>query len=187
MVTVESSFIGDFKLGDNICHNLSIAEVLYDTFEQSDDHDRRLLCKPIIVLLASIVEAVLHDFHKPVKTFTIEGVKNLTADAIDYIRLAEIDDFAKYIDSAKKQKLFGEADKAFYERMHDVRKLRNRVHIQNEKKYTPRNEYDAFTPEAKLLTEQVLEKTLRTLAANFARDHDYVAEFVLPWNAHFAN
>jgi hypothetical protein len=185
MITIESKFIGDFKLGDNICHNLNVAEVLYDKFEDSDADDRRLLCKPIIVLLASIVEAVLYDFHKRVKTLTIEGVKNLTADAIDYIRFAEIDDFAKYIDSARKQKLFGHADKALYERMHDVRKLRNRVHIQNEKKYVPRDEYDAFTLEAKLLTEQVVEKTLRTLATNFARDHDYVSEFVLPWNAHF--
>jgi len=185
MVTIESKFIGDFKLGDNICHNLKIADVLYDRFEDSDADDRRLLCKPIIVLLASVIEAVLYDFHKRVKTFTIEGVKNLTVDAIDYIRLAAIDDFAKYIDSAKKQKLFGGADSPFYVQMHDIRKLRNRVHIQNERKYTPRDEFNAFTIEAKVLTERVLEKTLTTLAANFARDQDFVEDFILPWNAHF--
>lgn len=185
MIAIESKFIGDFKIGDNISYNLNVVEVLYDKFDDSEADDRRLLCKPIVMLLASVTEAVLYDFHKRVKTFTIEGVKNLTVDAIDHIRLAKIDDFAKYIDSARKQKLFGDADSAFYGRMHDVRNLRNRIHIQNEKKYLPRDEFNAFTLEAKILAEQVAEKTLKVLASNFARDHDHVAVFWLPWEAHF--
>jgi hypothetical protein len=185
MVTIESKLIGDFKIGDNINYNLEVLALLYDRFNSGNQQQRRLLCKPIIVLLASIVEAVLYDFHKRVKLFTIEGVQNLAAEAINHIRAAKIDDFAKYIDSAKKQKLFGEANIAFYERMHDVRRLRNRIHIQNEKNDHPRDERDVFTADKKVLAEQVLEKTLRVLASDFARDKDHVAAFRLPWNAHY--
>jgi hypothetical protein len=185
MIAIESKFIGNFKLGDNVCYNLDIISVLYNRFEGSKPSDRLLLCKPIVLILASIVEAVLYDFHKRVRTFTVEGVKNLALDAVNHIRLASIDDFAKYIDSARKQRLFGDADMTFYERMHDLRKLRNRIHIQNENTYAPRDESDAFDIEAKVLAEQVVEKTIRVLASNFARDHDYVAEFRLPWSSHF--
>ena len=66
MVTIESKFIGDFKIGDNINCNLEILALLYDRFNGGDQQQRRLLCKPIVVLLASIVEAVLYDFHKRV-------------------------------------------------------------------------------------------------------------------------
>jgi hypothetical protein len=185
MVTIESKFIGDFKLGDNINRNLEILELLYNQFDGSDDDDRRLLCKPIILLLASIVEAVLYDLHTRIKLFTREGVQNLTTSAINYIRLAKIDDFAKYIDSAKKHNLFDDADKSFYEQMHEIRRLRNRIHIQNEKKDLPRDEYQAFTTDKKRLTERVLEKTLLTLADKFSRDQDHVESFSLPWDTHF--
>jgi len=184
MVTIESKFIGDFKVGDNI-YNLELLALLYDCFSGGNQQQQRLLCKPIIVLLASIVEAVLYDFHKRVKLFTIEGVQNLAAEAINHIRATKIDDFAKYIDSAKKQKLFGKANAAFYERMHDIRRLRNRIHIHNDKNDPPRDERNAFTIDNKVLAEQVLEKTLRVLASDFARDKDHVAHFRLPWNAHF--
>jgi len=185
MVTIQSKFIGDFKLGDNVCYNLDVVGVLYRRFNLAEGAERRLLCKPIIVLLASVVEAALYDFHKRVKLFTVEGVKNLTTETINYIRGAKIDDFAKYIDSAKRQKLFGSADDEFYEKMHDLRKLRNRIHIQNEKNAAPRDERNAFTPEAKRRAEQVVEKTLKTLSAKFSRDHDQVGDFILPWTAHF--
>jgi hypothetical protein len=185
MVKIKSKFIGDFKIGDNINYNLEILALLYDRFNNGDQKQRRLLCKPIIVLLASILEAALYDFHKRVRLFTFEGVQNLTVETINYIRASKIDDFEKYIESSKKQKLFGKSNEAFYERMHDVRRLRNRIHIQNKKNELPRDDRDVFTSPKKVLTEQVLEKTLRVLASDFARDKDYVAEFTLPWNAHY--
>jgi hypothetical protein len=80
MVTIESKFIGDFKVGDNINYNLEVLAVLYNRFNNAGPAQRRLLCKPIIILLAAIVEAALYDFHKRVKFFTIEGAANLTAE-----------------------------------------------------------------------------------------------------------
>jgi hypothetical protein len=79
-----------------------------------------LLCKPIILLLVSIIEAVLHDLHRRIKTFTIEGVQNLATSAGDYIRLKKIDEFEKYIASAKKHDLFNLADSGFYQQLDEL-------------------------------------------------------------------
>jgi hypothetical protein len=45
MFTVSSNFIGNFKLGDNINHNLEILQLLYRQFDQSKFRNKRLLCK----------------------------------------------------------------------------------------------------------------------------------------------
>ena len=37
MITIESKFIGDFKIGDNINHNLKILEVMYKRYAEADD------------------------------------------------------------------------------------------------------------------------------------------------------
>jgi hypothetical protein len=64
MSSVSSCFILSFKLGDNINHNLSVLALLYYYYNQEDQDGKCLLCKPIIILLVSIIEAVLHDFHR---------------------------------------------------------------------------------------------------------------------------
>jgi len=74
MITIESKFIGDFKIGDNINHNLKILEVMYKRYAEADDAEKRLLCKPIVVLLVSLIDAVFYDLHTRIKTFTREGV-----------------------------------------------------------------------------------------------------------------
>jgi hypothetical protein len=60
---IKSKFIGNFKLGDNIVHNLNVLGLLYRVYANEDNDGKRLLCKPIILLLVSIIEAVLHDLH----------------------------------------------------------------------------------------------------------------------------
>ena len=72
MFTVSSNFIGNFKLGDNINHNLEILQLLYRQFDQSKFRNKRLLCKPIIIIVVSIIEAVLHDFHFRIQRHTFE-------------------------------------------------------------------------------------------------------------------
>lgn len=79
------------------------------------------------------------------------------------------------------------ADPRFYDRLDDLRRLRNRVHIQNVKKDFEPDDYDAFNEERKRLAERALEKTLRTMSAKYSRgdNYHYVADFELPWNEHF--
>ncbi len=188
MATIESRFIGNFVIGDNIVQNLKILALLYEYFNAASDVNKRLLCKPIIVSLGSIVEASLHDLHTRIRTFTIEGVKNITASAAEQIReLKKLDDFGKYITAAKTHDLFDEADSGFYADLERLRLLRNRVHIQNTKDKTlAAKEYVVFTTAQKVFAERVTEKTLRALSTKFSRDLDHVDELRLPWNAYFA-
>lgn len=76
-VVIDSGFIGDFKLGDNICFNLGILKTLYALREAGTRQEKLHLQKPIILLNVSIIEAVLCDFHGRIQSFTKEGVSNL--------------------------------------------------------------------------------------------------------------
>ncbi len=76
---ISSNFIGTFKIGDNINHNLAILELLYRSYEAAAADDRRRLCKPITITLISIIEACLCDFHKRARTNTQERIAGLAA------------------------------------------------------------------------------------------------------------
>ena len=59
MFVVSSNFIGNFKLSDNINRNLRIVALLYQQFYLANDQDKRLFCKPIILIIVSVIGAVL--------------------------------------------------------------------------------------------------------------------------------
>jgi hypothetical protein len=188
MLTVSSCFIRNFKLGDNINHNLSVLALLYHYYNGADENGKRLLCKPIIILLVSIIEAVLHDFHSRIRILTYEGVANLPSEIILYVRSKTMkDELEKYIASARKHDLFASKDAAFYDLLDELRRLRNRVHIQNINNFEP-DDFNAFNNVRKAKAEQALEKTMKTLAANHPRPshtQGYVSDFRLPFDAHY--
>ena len=184
---IRSTFIGDYKLGDNINYNLNVLALLYQAYSDAEEEDKRLLRKPIIVFLVSVIEAVLYDFHKRIRLFTLEGVQNVAVEVTDYIRGKQLDELEKLIASAKKHDLFEAADTAFYDQMDNLRKLRNRIHIQNTKKHFPADDGDAFNQQRMILAEKVLEKTLRVMLSKYDRgpQFGYVSDFNLPWQPHF--
>ncbi len=189
MFTIKCNFLAIFKIGDNINHNLIILKLLYDFYKKGNDIQKNLLCKPIIILLVSIIEAILYDFHVRIVNNTREGVKNLAESVINYIRGKQLEDLEKYISSAKKHDLFDVNDTIFYERMDNLRKLRNRIHIQNKKGDFEPDELQAFNEKRKILAEKVLEKTLKTMAAKYPRNFEvarYVDDFQLPWGEYFS-
>src|SRR5262249_16202573 len=82
----------------------------------------------------------------------------------------------------------GFQDAAFYDVLDELRRLRNRIHIQNTKNDFEADEYNAFTIARKTKAEQALEKTMKTLAANHPRPvhtQGYVPDFSLPWAGHY--
>lgn len=186
---VRSTFVGDYKLGDNINHNLDTLDLLYRHYTAANEQDKKLLRKPITITLVSIIEAVLFDLHKRIRLFTYEGVQNVAFEVSQYVRGKQLDELEKLIVSAKKHDLFDMADTKFYDRMEDLRKLRNRIHIQNRKNEFELDEWQAFSQERMVLAERVLEKTLRVMLSKFDRgpQYGYVRDFSLPWNAHFSN
>jgi len=187
MFNISANFIGDFKTGDNINYNFRLLAILYRHYEAAEEDEKRLLCKPIIIILVSIIEAVLHDFHMRIRVFTREGVKNLADSVISYVQGKELDELAKYIASAKKHDLFEAADVRFYDDLTELRKLRNRIHIQNAQSLRPADEEEAFSEAKMTLSERALEKVLKTMTSKYARGRvsQYVSDFKCPWEAHF--
>lgn len=188
MFKIKSNFICLFKIGDNINHNLKVLALLYKTESSLPDETKTLLYKPIIITVASICEAILYDFHVRIKHNTKEGVKNLASNIIDRIRTKNIDEFEKYIASAKKNELFEKNDSTFYDELDDLRKLRNRVHIQNRKRHFEPDESTAFNRKRKIMSEKILERILKQMVDKYSRPNSvtgYVDDFEIPWEEHF--
>jgi hypothetical protein len=188
MFTVPASFIGVFKVGDNINHSLLAASKLYEVQATADRDVRGALAKPIIFLLASITEGLLYDLHFRLTHHTREGVKGIAESIANYIRGKHIDDFSKYISSAKKHKLLGATNADLYDRLEDLRKLRNRIHIQNEKNHFEPDDGKAFSLTRQKEAEQILERVMKFCATNYHRDGaagNCVEDFNLPWSEHF--
>ena len=188
MVTVSARFMGSFKLGDNIHHNLDILTYMYERLDDENDTDASLLRKPIIVLIASVAEAVLHDLHMRMKTHTIEGVRGVANSVLTYVRGKQIDKFDTYIVSARKHSLLGPPSEKIYSDLEELRKLRNRIHIQNEKGHFEPDDSRAFNAERQATAERTLESLMKHISDKHPRAEGaqgYVGDFQLPWDEHF--
>ena len=147
------------------------------------------MCKPIIILLASVCEAILCDLHMRIKEHTSKGVRNITRGVIQYISNKRIEKFDTYIKSTRKHDFFDASDSDLYDVLDGLRKLRNRVHIQNSKKHFERDERKAFSHARQIKAEEAVEKILKTMAAKYARSSHatgFVEDFVLPWKEHYS-
>ena len=188
MFKVKSDFMGSFKAGDNINHNLRILSLLYD-FQSNNTEDKKILLnKPIIITIASICEAILYDLHMRITCHTIEGVQNIAQSVINMIRSKKIDEFDKYIACAKKHDFFDAKDSQLYEDLDTLRKLRNRIHIQNLKNHFEPDEEEAFSCDRKIMSEKTLEKVLKQMLKKYSREQGatgYVDDFELPWQEYF--
>lgn len=182
-----SRFIGDFNIGDNINYNLHTLKVLYEAYDKIADHEKAYLRKPMIITIASVLEVLLFDLHLRITSHTIEGVDNIKEEIAKTIREKTIDDFSKFIDSAQKHHLVGDPVTGIYERLHELRKLRNRVHIQNEKRYGEKKEKKTFSADRLEEAEGILELTMQKFEQKYLRGHDkhFVTNFRLPWDPHF--
>ena len=188
MFTINTNFIGSFKLGDNINYNLNVLKALYDLSDQIDEIKGNLIHKPIIILNISIIEAILYDLHHRIKEYTTEGVVNVRPSVIDYIRGKELDKFEKYIISARKLNLFDVKDERFYEVLDHLRLIRNRAHIQNEKNQLAPDDIAVYTENNKILSEKALEKVVKVMSEKYPRSEyhtQYVNNFTFPWEEHF--
>lgn len=182
MQHVKSHFIGSFKVGDNICYNLKILKLLYSHLEDSEEEARRLLCKPIVVTLVSVTEAVIYDLHYRVRAFHREGIQGVSDGVLSYIRAAKLHDYEKQIASAKRHRLLG-TNMILYERLDELRKLRNRIHIQNSKGHFEPDESDAFTLTRKRQAEKTVQYVMTYCSDNYPRPKGcyHVQDFELPW------
>ncbi|NKL58325.1 hypothetical protein [Rhizobium leguminosarum] len=183
MISYASNFMGNFKLGDNIVFNLRILQYFYELYSDGTSLQKRLLQKPITILNVSITEAILQDFYTRMRSFTREKI-DVSISVLARVRGAQIDDFSKYIANARRNDFFDLKDTEFYDVLDDLRKLRNRVHIQNEKRYFEPDDSSAFSAERMVLSEKALETVIETMQRKYSRDHAFIADFNLPWDSH---
>ncbi len=178
---IESRFIGDFKTGDNIQYNLRTLRSLYEKYPT--ENDRVEIAKPVIVSLASIAEAMLYDLiNLRIQSFTREGIQNIEAETLSRIRSLTANKFTVVIVQCKKHDLLQHVP--IYEDLKELASIRNRLHIQNDKNHSPRDEAEIFTLESIMLAEKSVELIIRQLLALYPREHHCVGPFVLPWNPH---
>lgn len=183
---IESTFVGDFKLGDNVVFNLSIMKTLRAYREAANGAPRRYLQKPLIVLNVSIIEALLYDFHVRAKWFTSEGVAGLPDKVLNYIRNKQIDKLESLIASSRKHDLFDQAGSSFYDDLDELRRIRNRVHLQNEKRDLEDDDLHAFSEARLTLSERALEYVMKTLQDKHPRaTNKFTKKFELPWDPYF--
>jgi len=185
MITISSNFIGNFKLGDNIVHNLNILRELCASQKNGNANQQRLLRKPIILIIASVAEALLFDLYLRIENYTNEGVPNIPDEVLEEIRTKTIDEFAKYISNARSKSLLG-ADLELYDDLDELRKLRNRIHIQNTKNHFESDDRAAFNRDRQTAAERTLEILIKTIERDYTRVGvgGFVGDFILPWNDH---
>jgi hypothetical protein len=186
--TVKSNFWSSFKIGDNVFHNLEVLALLYRLYACASQAEKRLLRKPVIILLGSITEAILHDLHRRFQLNHIEVAREYPNHAAAFDRARKADDFGKYIAVAETHNFFA-AKPSFYEKLRVVRKLRNRVHIQNRWQDFESDESRVFTADRLKLAEYVLEAVAKRASLRLPRRAvlgrtKYVPDLEFPWNPH---
>lgn len=182
--TIHSGFIGSFNLGDNIVYNLKILSDLYCLQAGATEPQKMYLRKPIILLIGSVAEALLHDLFFRINRHTNEGVANIPEQVSKEIQGKNADRFATYIDVARSKSLLGQGQN-IYEALHELRRLRNRVHIQDVCKHLERKEFDIFTDERQTKAQATLEYVMLFMEKNYVRKgKDFVESFTLPWERH---
>lgn len=178
-----SKFIGQFKTGDNINYNLRCLTELENITSSLSRDEKKYFIKFKILIIGSIIEAVMYDLMLKIRTYTNEGVPNIPKEKITKIKSKKPSDkLAQLIDLFRKYELLGD-NKLLYEDIDDIRKLRNRIHIQNVNNYEHRDELLTFTNAQLKLTIITLKKILKIMDEKYSRakNKHHCADFELPW------
>ena len=176
---IDTRFICEFKVGDNLVYNASILNELYKSGEE-------LLIKPKLIISTSLIEAAMYDFLRRIREHTIEFkyLADTTRRKIREIKPEKLKTLKQHIFKFREFKLIGE-NRKYYDDLEKLIELRNRVHLQNEKGLRPKDDRDVFNSEKLRLSEKCTEYVLRYLSVCYPRHDDYVGGVRLPWSPHY--
>jgi hypothetical protein len=180
---IDTRFIGSFKIGDNISYN---ARIVCDLYSATEAIGSKRLFKPKIVFNVSLIDAVFYDFIRRVRSHSAE-FKYLDDDTRKKLRdidISKLDTFKKHLNKFRHYKLIGNHP-SLYDEIDELNKLRNRVHIQNEKGVFQKDDAAAFTTKRLRQAERCTEFVLKYVSVNYPRKDDYVGGIELPWQEHF--
>lgn len=177
---ITGTFMWSFKKGDNIIYNLEIIWELYGAKNRATR--KNMYNKPIIVGLVSIIECILEDFSNRIVGHVRDAVPNISQSDIAAFRTRKYDKLEHYIAASKRFGLFG-VDNDFYDSLDELRKARNRVHIQNSGNQLAKDEFDVFTDELLLSAQNAFKVVLSNMIVKFPRNGRTIppGSVPLPW------
>lgn len=177
-------FFWDFKKMDNVNYNFDVLEVLYSA-KKANNNDQRFN-KPIILLIMGIIECTLYDFIERIHQYSNDSFPNITQTLVSYFRnKSETDELRVLIPRIRSQNLLrvSQTD-TLYSDLEHLRKVRNRVHVQNKYVMKPLDEIDVFTDAEVTRAQQCLEKVYDTLCNVYPRWKNQpipMTDFPRPW------
>lgn len=122
---LDCNIFGDFKVGDNAKFN---ADLLCHLVEANE---RGRFNKLIVIQVASLLEAAFSQIFYRAKRFNREGVPNISEIDRQAIADKQIDKLAVIIDNLNKYEMLDDYSDDIYDNLHDLRKYRNKIHIQH--------------------------------------------------------
>lgn len=160
-------FFWDFKRMDNVNYNFEILEKLYEIKKQQKTD---LLNKPITITIISMMECMLYDFIIRIKGHIYDKIPNLSQDIIDEIKDKYCEDvFGNIIAQVRKQDLLLASSSIIYDNLEQLRKIRNRIHIQNSKYELAADENSVFIDDNLNLAQNMFERICEILCNVYPR------------------
>lgn len=165
IIEIESVFIGDFPVGDEIVADCNVLVSLCAGENYSS------VRKPIVVWIAAIAEACLQQIIYRAQNFTREGVSQISDEELDQIRGKKLDKLNNIIEAFRARGLLDDLGDDIYDRLHLLRRMRNRIHIQDRSKLPIPGKRDkaVFTHQRVQDALKLLRDLLMHLARKFPR------------------
>lgn len=177
-------FFWDFKRMDNTNYNFDILNIICLTKKEkaSNPHFNR----PVLIQIVAIIECILYDFVRRVNEYRQEIIPNLDQAAVNDTRSKVLDEFEPLIAHVRKSNLLRiSAGDSIYDDLDHLRKVRNRVHIQNRQQQFDRDEYNVWVEANVQLAGRVLERVIEVLCHVYPRPgRAFVSmtDFPRPWH-----
>lgn len=183
-------FFWDFKRMDNTVYNLIILNELYKLRKLS--FNKGLLIKPIITLNISIIECIVFDFMKRIKEHTQEKIPGLSEHTINLIKNRNslwkkkplnLNHFLPLLREYNLLNIKIERTDV-YDDLVQLNSIRNRIHIQNEFEFKPRDEKNLYTNDILDQTEFSLMMIITAMMKFYPRPWENTSDhetFPYPW------
>jgi hypothetical protein len=178
---IEESYniFGDFKVGDNVRYNSSILKNLILANKDG------IFNKMILIQSVSIIEASLGQIIYRAANFNIEGVPGVTKAEQSEISGKKVDKLNTIIQIMKKYKILDKMGNNVYEKLHEFRKYRNKVHISDKIEISDisRDEHEIFSDKITCDAVKGMGLILLFLKENYSRPDridGYVGDLIIP-------
>jgi len=167
---------------DNVNYNFQIVEKLFETKKVEQE---LLLNKPIFILIVSIIECTLYDLLRRVKEHRKEIIPGLDRKSINDTRNKVTDELSPIISHIQKHNYLQiKTGDTLYEDLDNLRKIRNRIHIQNRSAHNPIDEYQVWSDANLNLAGKTLERIYKVLCLSYPRPNKEFISFSVfprPW------